>query len=107
MMTTTETIPVSRQLPENNKECLVLVASVYGGHYYTTARYVAKFSERAEDYCDPDVDPDWLDRDEDGNEYAPEGWYETTIEGEYEMKINNSGTVVRWMPLPIITETTP
>ncbi len=105
-MTTAEMIPVSKQLPENGQDTIVLVASGYGGHYYTTARYVQKFAEHAEDYCDPECDPDWLDRDEHGNEYAPEGWYEITIEGEYETKIN-SGTVVRWMPLPKITETAP
>lgn len=89
----------SQKLPEPQSRVLVVVAMPYRGSLWTTiAEYVPKHTVLAEDYCDPDCDPDWVDVGEDGQEYCPEGWYESTIEAEYSMRLD--GDIKYWAKLP-------
>ena len=89
----------SCELPQPNQRVLVVVKMKYGGNLWTTiAEHVPKHTVLAEDFTDPECDPDWLDVGEDGKEYTPEGWYESTIEAEFSLRLD--GEVKYWAYLP-------
>lgn len=89
----------NQKLPQPNQRVLVVVKMKYGGKLWTTiAEHVPKHTVRAEDFVDPDCDQDFCDIGPDGNEYTPEGWYESTIESEYSFLLD--GEVKYWAYLP-------
>jgi hypothetical protein len=89
----------NKKLPQTRTRVLVVVKTKYGGNMWTTiAEYVPKHVVLAEDFIDPDCDPGWLDIGGDGKEYAPEGWYESTIESESSLMLN--GEIKWWAKLP-------
>lgn len=86
-------------LPQPKQRVLVVVKMKYGGNLWTTiAEHVPKHTVIAEDFCDPDCDDDWLDVGQDGKQYTPEGWYESTIESDFSLRLE--GEVVYWACLP-------
>lgn len=70
-----------------------------GNRQITIAEYVPRHTIFAEDFLSEDCDPAFLDVDEDGIEYAPQGWYETHAYSE-ESSLLISETVLCWTPLP-------
>ena len=86
------------KLPEPNNRVLVSFKNRNGRFWTAIAEHVPKHTVLAEDFVDPDCDPDWLDIGEDGKEYTPEGWYESTVESETSLMLD--GEVMCWAYLP-------
>ena len=91
----------SLKLPDPRQRVIVVVKTKYGGNKWSTiAEHVPKHTVLAEDFLDHDCDPDFCDVGEDGQEYAPEGWYESPIEPDVSFLID--GEVLYWMKMPAV-----
>jgi len=90
-----------QKLPAPQQRVIVVVKMKYGGNRWTTiAEYVPKHTVLAEDFLDPDCDPDFCDVGDDGKEYTPDGWYESPIEPDVGFLID--GEVLYWMKIPAV-----
>ena len=90
----------TKERPDNNRRVIVSLKNEYGKRWTTIAEYVGRYSVKAEDFLDPDCDPDFCDVDGDGIEWAPEGWYESPLQTDGSMMVY--GVVEWWMEIPAI-----
>jgi hypothetical protein len=87
-------INVNDKLPDNERSVLFFWENSFGKKRISKGFYVSKFSTVA----DTDLWGDFGEYSEEEDEFfIPEGWYESTWEGETIYDINN---VTHWMPLP-------
>lgn len=87
------------EMPSTRRRVVVAVKRRFSRVIWKTiAEYIGWHEVMAEDFLDPDCDPDFCDIDDDGIEWAPEGWYESTLESDYSLMID--GDIAYWMPMP-------
>lgn len=88
----------SERMPEAGRKVFAFYKNELGNGRRVMAHFTPARTDCADNYDYQDWDEEWLDTDESGTSWVPEGWYEDSETQENCPRI--SDPITHWMPLP-------